>query len=191
MRLCGARDVEARLWAARILSWMLYVATAAAALAFARTLFDDERAALCTAALVAFLPMSARQAALVNNDVLARCFAAVTLWLAVRWLRRRASWRGLAAALVVCALGLSTKTTAVSALAAVGLAVVLRSECIGTRLGPLAAALAGLAVAGWVCLRFVFANSPAMPHSLMGFLDDLETGFSLSNLSKFARTFAG
>lgn len=191
MRLSGARDMEARLWAARGLSWLLYVATAAAALAFARTLFDDERVALCTAALVAFLPMSARQAALVNNDVLARLLAAIALWLSVRWLRRRASWWGLGAALLVCALGLSTKTTAVSALAALALAVVLRTERIGTRLVPLGAALLALAAAGWVCLRIVFADSPAMPHSLVGFLDDLETGFSPANLAKFGRTFAG
>jgi len=89
MRLWGAQGVEARLWCARWLSWLLYVGTVAAALAFARTLFDDERVALCVAALVAFLPMSARQAALVNNDVLAKFLSAVVLWLAARWLTRR------------------------------------------------------------------------------------------------------
>lgn len=191
MRLVGAREIEARLWAARWLSWALYVATVAAALGFARTLFDDERVALCTAALVAFLPMSARQAAQVNNDVLAKFLAALLLWLAARWLLRRCARWELAAMLVVAGLALSTKTTAVGALAALGLAFVLRIERIGARAVPLAGALAALALVGWLVLRFAFADNPAMPHSLAGFLQRIDRGFSAENVGKFARTLAG
>lgn len=191
MRLVGARDIEARLWAARALSWALYVATVAAALAFARTLFDDERAALCAAALVAFLPMSARQAAQVNNDVLAKFLSALLLWQAARWLRRRAAPWELAAMAVVAALALQTKTTAVGALAALGLAFVLRIERLGARLLPLGGALFLLALVGWALLRFAFADNPAMPHSLSGFLLRIDNGFSAENVGKFARTLAG
>ena len=101
MRLWGAQELEARLFVTRLLSWLLYLGTAWAALAFGRTLFDDERAALCVAALVAFLPMSARQAALVNNDVLAKFLSAVVLWLAARWLTRKGAAWELLVALVV------------------------------------------------------------------------------------------
>lgn len=191
MRVLGARDVEARLWAGRVLSWLLYVGTVAAALAFARALFDDERAALCVAALVAFLPMSARQAALVNNDVLAKFLSAVVLWLAARWLKRRGKPWELLVALGVCALAFKTKSTAASAGAALALAVVLRFERIGTRLGPLVAALGGLAVLGFVVLRLVFANSPSMPHSRLGFAQGLDKSLSLANLAEFGRTLAG
>lgn len=191
MRLCGARGVEARLWAGRVLSWILSLLTAAAVLAFARTVFDDERAALCTAALFAFLPMSARQAALLNNDVLAKLLAAVLLWLSARWLRGRGARWELGLALVASALALQTKTTTAGAVGALVLAAVLRSGRIGVRLGPLLGTLGVLAVAGWALLHFVFADNPAMPHSLLGFLERLDRSFSAESVSKFARTFAG
>ncbi len=40
LRLTGVEGIEARLWALRLLSFLMYVGTVAAALAFARTLFE-------------------------------------------------------------------------------------------------------------------------------------------------------
>ncbi|HVS17615.1 MAG TPA: DUF2142 domain-containing protein [Planctomycetota bacterium] len=191
MRLWGAQDVDGQMWSVRALSWLLYVGTVAAALAFARTLFDDERVALCVAALVAFLPMSARQAAIVNNDVLAKFLSAVVLWLAARWLTRRGRPWELLVGLGVCALALQTKTTVTAAVAAFALACLLRFERIGTRLGPLLVALGLMAALGFVVLRIVFANSPSMPHSVMGFAAGLDKSLTLDNLSDFGRTLAG
>lgn len=91
----------------------------------------------------------------------------------------------------VCALAFKTKSTAASAAAALALAAVLRFERIGTRLGPLLAALGGMAVLGFVVLRIVFATSPSMPHSVMGFVQGLEKSLSLDNLAEFGRTLAG
>jgi 4-amino-4-deoxy-L-arabinose transferase-like glycosyltransferase len=191
MRLCGARDIESRLWAGRWLSWILSLLTAAAVLAFTRTLFDDERVALCAAALAAFLPMSARQAALFNNDVLAKLLAALLLWLSARWLRGRGARWELVAAFVAGALALQTKTTAAGAVGALVLAIVLRSRRFGVRLAPLLGLLGVLAGVGWALLHFVFADNPAMPHSVTGFVQRIERSFSAESIGKFARTLAG
>ena len=191
LRLTGAQGIEARLWSARVLSLLLYVLAAWVGLAFARTLLDDERAALCAAALFAFLPMSARQAAVVSNDVLAKLLAVSLLWIAARWLTRRARPWELGAGLLLCLLVLLTKTTAIGAAAALLLALVLRSGRVSARMGPLLAIGAGLALAGWAALRFVFQGNPAFPRTVWGFMSRLDTGFSAQNLGKFTRTLAG
>lgn len=191
IRLCGARSVEQQLWAARGLSWLMYVATALVALAFARTVFDDERAALCAAALVAFLPMSARQAAVVNNDVLAKLLATLVLWISARWLRGRGRAWELGLATALCVLGLLTKNTAAGAVGALALALLLRSERIGARLSARTAVLLVLSAAGATALLWVFQHSPAVPRSLAGFITRVERSLDPATWSKFARTLAG
>ena len=54
---------------------------AACALFAGRAAFRDERFALATGAFVAWLPMLARQAAVVNNDVLAKLVASAVILL--------------------------------------------------------------------------------------------------------------
>jgi 4-amino-4-deoxy-L-arabinose transferase-like glycosyltransferase len=112
LALVPSDDVEVQLWTLRGLSLLLFAAGALVALAIARTALRDERLALCAAAVFAFLPMSARQAAVVNNDVLAKLIVAVVLLCVVRSLcgvKRR--WE-LPLAGVLCALALLTKSTA-------------------------------------------------------------------------------
>ncbi len=192
LRLLGAQSVEGKLWSARALSWLFYVATALVALAFARTAFDDERAALCAAALVAFLPMSARQAAVVNNDVLAKLLVALVLWVSARWVRGRARAWELGLATVLCVLGLLTKTTAAGGVVALILALLyLRAERVGAHLRPRTVILLVLAAAGATTLLWVFQHSPAVPRTLAGFFTRLERSFDPATLAKFGRTLAG
>jgi len=191
IRLWGADSVEGQLRAGRLLSWLLYVATALAALAFARTVFDDERAALCTAALVAFLPMSARQAAVVSNDVLAKLCATLVLWLAARRMRGQArSWE-LGLAIVLCVLGMLSKPTATGSVAALILALFMASRHVEVRLRPLHAALLVLVMAGATALVRVFQHDPTVPRTVGRFLARIEQSLDLAVWTKFGRTLAG
>ena len=69
IRLASDGSPSGELWSARVLSLLLYAATVALALVFARAVLDDERVALAAALLVAWLPVHARQAVAVEHAV--------------------------------------------------------------------------------------------------------------------------
>jgi 4-amino-4-deoxy-L-arabinose transferase-like glycosyltransferase len=83
---------------------------------------------LGTAAFVAFLPQHVTMMAGVNNDSLAELLIGVALWMTVRWIKAlgNQSARGQLAGLgIVLGLGLVTKTTVVSVVLAVFVALLL------------------------------------------------------------------
>jgi 4-amino-4-deoxy-L-arabinose transferase-like glycosyltransferase len=188
LALVPSVDVEVQLWALRGLSLALFVAGALVALAVARTALADERTALCAAAVFAFLPMSVRQAAVVNNDVLAKLIVAVILLCVVRALcgvRRR--WE-IALAVVLCALGLLTKSTAAGGLVALAALPLVQSRQVARRgrgIAYAAVLIAVIAVAGFV---WITQHNPAVPRSWVGVVDRLRTSLSFDSLSRIGRS---
>ncbi len=178
LRLFSFDDVEARLYAARALSLLIHLATALAGLAFARALFRDETLALCAAFLIAWFPMHARQAAVINNDLLANAFTAVVFWLGARHLTKSGGRFDPVWMLVLCGLCLFTKSSAFSGVIVTTIAVLLRST--GKKVGLLAAIFALVATASFLWLR----NSPAVPKSFAKMFQRMEAGASWAVLEK-------
>lgn len=191
LALFGDRGPEARLWLARILSLACYVATVALTLAFARMVFDDERFALAAALVVAWLPMHARQAGVVNNDVLAKTIGALVLWLGARYTTGRGGGRELAAMVVVSGLGIALVKSTVAGAAGVALVALAAGPVMRDKrrarllaLGILAALAGGVA--------FLFAQgSPAVPHSVDDFWIRLARAFNAQAVRDIGRTSVG
>ena len=186
--------IERELFLVRAFSFALYVATCVACLLFARHAFDDERLAICAALFCAWLPMHARQAALVNNDVLARTLVAFVFWLCARQIAGRARAWELALAVLLCALGLLAKTTAAGGLALLVLALPFRSKALALRgrsvaLAALVALVVAIAALGvWLWLG---QHNPALPKNVEALRLRLSRGLSLESLAEIWRTFVG
>ncbi len=86
---------------------------------------DDRNLVLASASFVAFLPMHAFLAGIVNNDVLAEVLGSVLIYLLVRGQRRGFSPGLLLASVMVVTGGLLTKRTTVFAVPLLALALVL------------------------------------------------------------------
>ena len=108
-----AMDIADQVRLMRLLSVVLATGTIIIAWLTAREGFpDDVPLALASASLVAFLPMHAFMAGVVNNDVLAELLAALTVYLLVRAQRRGFSLGLLLASLLtVCLCVLAKRTT--------------------------------------------------------------------------------
>ena len=178
VRLSGAKKLLSRLYVARTLSLAFYLATCALALAAARRIFFTPTAALLAAGFVAWLPIHARQAAVVNNDALAKLVVSTVVYLAVRHVtgsERRFVSVGL---VLLAAAGLLVKTTAAGALAVLALAFLLRAG--GKRAAVISVACAlVLAVLG--TLIWMGSHNPAVPRNLEAFQMRIERGLSLQN----------
>lgn len=191
LALTGAEDVESQLWTLRGLSLALYVAAALIALAIARTALSDERLALCAAALFAFLPMSARQAAVVNPDVLAKLIVAVILLGVVRALTRQSRRTEISLAVLACVLGLLTDSTAATGLVALAALPFLRSERLTQRAQTAVYVVGIAAVIGAVGFVWLTQHNPALPRSLVGLRTRLAASLSLDNWLVVGRTLVG
>jgi 4-amino-4-deoxy-L-arabinose transferase-like glycosyltransferase len=189
--LTGAEDVEAQLWVLRGLSLALYVAAALVVLAIARTALSDERLALCAAALFAFLPMSARQAAVVNPDVLAKLMVAAVVLGVVRALTGVGRRAEIALAVSACALGLLTDSTAAAGLVALLALPFLRSKRLTSRAVTTAYAVGIAAVVAAVGFVWFTQHNPALPRSLIGLRTRLAAGLSLDNWIVVGRELVG
>jgi hypothetical protein len=184
---------------ARCSSLALYVLTAWLGLLFARRVFSDPTLSWCAAFFVAWLPMHARQAALVNNDVLARTWATLLLLIAARVLARETRPLELLAACGVAALSLATKSTTAGAVCVLAAAFVLsrtaafvaraRREQRWSR-AKLLVVLAGVLVLGAAAL-WLGHRSPVIPKSLAAFEQRVANGFSRDTLAQTWRTLVG
>jgi hypothetical protein len=196
--LCGAwiaasraQSVEGRLFAARTLSWVLYVVTAWIGLLFARRVFDDPSLALCAAVCIAWIPMHARQAALVNNDVLVRTLSALVLLLCARQVSGEARRSELAIAFAVAGATLFVKSNAVGAMLVLMLTVLARMRAVANRGRAIAFVLGGLvflAAAVWV---WHTQHSPVVPRTIAGFVDRVTRGVSAATWRETWTTLVG
>jgi hypothetical protein len=178
---------SALLWG-RALSLLLYLVAAWAAWRFAQAAFADRWVALAAAVSIAWFPMSVRQAAVVNNDVLVRTLGALVLAWCARKLAGEPGWRPwiLAAAAVLAAL--TVKATAVSLVGALILALFLSTRNLARLAGI--AALAGAVVALVLWILHV-QHSPVIPRNVTALLQRIERGGSLPNLVDVWTTLIG
>ena len=192
--LFGGGDVLRELWVARGFSLLMYVAVVLAAYALASRVSDDPCIALLGALFVALWPMHARQAAVVNNDVLVKAFSAWTLVLALDIARRGFGWRRVSLALVLAAAGLASKTTGVGALVPLILACVargLRDGALGGSKARLAAGALVLALFAALPLAYLANQNPAIPRSFENLAGRLDAALQPAYGREFLRTTVG
>jgi 4-amino-4-deoxy-L-arabinose transferase-like glycosyltransferase len=165
---------------------------------FARALGADALVAAGAAFFAAWLPLHARHAAVVNNDVLAKVLAAAAMWLAARHMRGSAGRRDLWLGVLFCALALLTKATAAASLVALALAAALRpraSAALGSaraqRLLALAAAVALVAVAAGAAWIWAGHHTQVLPRSWWAFQERVERGLAAEKWRSFWETFVG
>lgn len=191
LRASGAETPVGELRVVRGFSLLCYVVTVAFALALAREVFDAPAAVLVCGLVVALFPMHARQAAVVNNDVLAKTLSAGVLWLGARFALGRGGLGTFVAMVLMLAVGLLAKTTAAGGIAVVGGAVVLRrldadSSSWLARRGPTIAMLGAVVlVAGGALAYWMYSTNPAIPKTwdkLFANLDGVFTRASLLEL---------
>ncbi|MCA9000879.1 MAG: DUF2142 domain-containing protein [Planctomycetes bacterium] len=198
-------DAEPRFQLAlvRLFSLFLFVGTILLTYWAAVRAFPEGPGAMLATLFLALWPMSARSAAVVSNDVLARFLVALLFALAVHWLkpkganstgparydRKSITW--LVAMLFVCALALFTKTTAASTVIIVGLAILLHPASRRHMRGSVLAlaALGGIVVAGTAA--WIGAHNPAVTLNLQQNWDRLKGGFATDKMMGLQDTFVG
>lgn len=169
LRLVGDGEVLHELWVLRGLALLAYLVVVRLAWAVGERLGGGDWLPAACALVVAWWPMHARQAAVVNNDVLVKVFTSWALLVSLDlarggWTRRRALAAGTSVALA-----LASKSTGVGALVPLGLAAVARAGRgrVTGRLGRRALGLALLAaVLALVPLAYLLGNNPAIPLTL-------------------------
>jgi hypothetical protein len=104
-------DTVVTVHATRLTSWLFGLITVIAAWGLGWEVFGKRRAALLTAAFVAFQPQFVLLSSVINNDPAAAALATVGLWSAARTLRRGATWQSAAAGGMIVGLAALTKTS--------------------------------------------------------------------------------
>jgi len=194
LRLLGSGDVEREMWIERGLSLLAYLAVVLAAYALASRVSDDPWIAITAAALVAWWPMHARQAAVANNDVLVKVFTAWALVMGAELARSGITTKRIAWIVVLCVAGFATKTTAAGVVAPIGLALLWRG---GQRAGTMgwkvrAGLILGLAsLAGLTLVMWFNSSNPAVPHSVANLKGRIQTALAPEFWSEFSRTTVG
>ncbi len=194
-------DAEPRFQLAlvRLFSLFLFVGTILLTFAAAHQAFPEGPGAMLAALFLALWPMSARGAAVVSNDVLARFLVALLFFMTTYWLKiasnrdsdgKSSRW-WIPAMLVVCVLGLFTKTTAVSTVVILGFAILLHPTSRKHMRGTVAAllALGGVVMAG--AAAWLGAHNPGVTLSVQENLSRLQAGFSSAQLIKLRDSFVG
>jgi 4-amino-4-deoxy-L-arabinose transferase-like glycosyltransferase len=107
----------------RLTSLIFGLVTVAASWGLGYETFGDQRGALFTAALVAFQPQFVFISSVLSNDSAAAALSALSLWLAVRMLRKGVTLRRTLLTGAVVGLAILTKTSALLLIPLVGLAL--------------------------------------------------------------------
>jgi 4-amino-4-deoxy-L-arabinose transferase-like glycosyltransferase len=183
-------SLEGQLLAARFPSVLVYLLAVWTALRLGQRLGRGPHLALLAGLVCALWPMHARQAAVVNNDVLAKAVVCFALLLALELTRGSASpWRRLRFVAVLAAAPFA-KSTAISALV-LAPAVFIRSRRRARNAGREAlialAAVAAVAITGFVGL----ATSPSLPGGVRQFMERIARSTSPERLEQLGQTFVG
>lgn len=191
LRALDLHEPDAALDALRVVSLLVHLAVVLLAHALARRALADGNAVLLATLLCAWLPLHARQAGLVSNDVLARLLCALALLLAAD---AGAAWRpGRAVgALLASGLALATKASAVgAALAAVLVVGSARERRAAGRRRGLSAAVAGVALLAAAALYWHLAGHDGALPGLAEFRRGLGFVTSTGFWSELSRTLPG
>jgi 4-amino-4-deoxy-L-arabinose transferase-like glycosyltransferase len=188
LAIFGGGDVLQEMWVGRGISLLAYLAVVLAAYEVGRRVCNDPQIALVGALLVAWWPMHARQAAVVNNDVLVKVASAWALVISLDLVRLGLTWKRAALAFGLVAIGLAFKTTGAGVLAPLGLAILWRTTR-GGLLQNQRVRLAGLITIVLLVVTVVFvyrfSHNPAIPDTL----ENLQTRVDAVLSPKFRRTF--
>lgn len=199
LRLAPGASPLTQLYLARGVSLLLFVGTVLLAYGAARRALPEGPGALLVGLGVALWPMSARMAAVVNNDVLARFLVALVFYLAVRWVTEaRATapagprrWALPAAVLVAAALAVFSKPTGATAVLVAALAVLLHPSASRRNARTIAGLAALAAVIGAAVLSYLAQGNPAVRPVWQENLRRLQEGLSPANLAELSGTLVG
>jgi hypothetical protein len=159
-----------------------------AVLQLARAAFTDRSLALAAVLAFAWFPMNAREAALINNDVLARTLGAVALMLCAARIAGDARTRTIAFAAVAAAVALLIKPTTMSLFGALFVTLLLSAKTLASRLRI---GLGGLVLIAAVLYFWRTQQTTVLPRTIEAFFLRIERGFSLETFSVLWRTFIG
>lgn len=197
LRLAPGASPLTQLYLARGVSLLLFVGTVLLAYGAARRALPEGPGALLAGLGVALWPMSARMAAVVNNDVLARFLVALVVYLAARWVTgaRAATgarrWAVPAGVLAAAALAVFSKPTGVAAVPVAALAVLLHPSASRRNVRTIAGLGALAAVTGAGVLWYVAKGNPAVRPAWEENWRRLQEGLSPANLAELSGTLVG
>lgn len=187
-------DVLVELWLERLISLCAYLAVVLAAYQVGRRVSSEESIAIACALLVAWLPMHARQAGVVNNDVLAKVASSWALVFGLDLALRGSSWRLALQVFGLVAIGLALKTTAAGVLAPIGLALLWRSsrvERLQQKPVRIAGAVGLALLVGVMFVAYRFSNNPAIPETFDNLTSRLSAAWQPEFRHEFFRTAVG
>lgn len=191
--LTDSRTPIEELGSLRWIAFVCYLAMIAISLALARLVTDDLALVALAGFICAWIPMHARQAAVVNNDVLAKVIGGGLLFAGASQLSRMKGKLSPMALLILLALIVSafaTKTTTLACVICGGLAYIA-APARGDGGKTLAASLAcgGVLAVGYGYWRST--HSPSLPTSWSDMSERLGQGLSSTNLNELWRTSVG
>ncbi|MCC7014083.1 MAG: DUF2142 domain-containing protein [Planctomycetes bacterium] len=184
----SSASIDTQLTWARCSSFLLYLASVWIVLQLASVAFTDRSLALAAVLAFAWFPMNARQAGVINNDVLARTTAALVLMLCAKRLAGDDRLRTLIFAAVFAALSLLIKPTTTSVFVALGVTVFLSAKSIA---GRLAIASSGLVLLAGAFYVWRTQQTTVLPRTVAAFFERIERGFSLETFTALGKGFLG
>lgn len=193
IRASGASTPLEELRSMRWIALLCYLALIAITLALARLVTKDLWLVALAGFVCAWIPMHARQAAVVNNDVLAKVIGGALLLAGSYQLSRakgKLSNTSILLLVALIVLAFATKTTTLACVLCAGLAFVA-APARGDAGKTLAASIAcgGVLAVGYGYLRST--HSPSIPTNWEDLSERLSLGLSSSNLSELWRTSLG
>jgi len=183
----------------RLVALILFVGTVLLTYAAARRIFPRGPGAVLTALIVALWPMSARGAAVVNNDVLTRFWVALSFFVAVYWVTREDTrprrwlqtvWPPVIL-LIISVLAILTKTSGASTVVIVGLAAILHPASLKRLRGTLLVLLGLGAVIAGGAFFWISTYNPAVTLKLSEITTRLRAGLSGDSLRGLRDTLVG
>ena len=191
--LSGAETPLEELRSMRWIGFACYLAMIAITLALARLVTKDLIIVTLAGFFCAWIPMHARQAAVVNNDVLAKAIGGALLLAGAYQLSRvkgRLSLTSVLTLLALIILAFATKTTTLACVICAGFAYVA-APARGDGGKTLLAALAcgGILAVGYAYWRYT--HSPSLPTNWEDVSERLEKGISSTNMEELWRTSVG
>ena len=193
MKVSGAEGPLEELRNVRWLGFACYLAMIALTLSLARLVTKDLAVVALAGFVCAWLPMHARQAAVVNNDVLAKVVGGALLLAGAYQLSIKQGRLSLASVLTLLALivfAFATKTTTLACVVCAGFAYVAapaRGDAGKTLLAALACG--GVLAVGYGYWRYM--HSPSLPTNWEDMSERIGRGLSTTNLEELWRTSVG
>ena len=193
LKIANAKTPLEELRVLRSIALLCYLLVILLTFLIARLVTDDLWLVALAGFICAWIPMHARQAAVVNNDVLAKLVGGALLLAGALQLsskRRELTPSAIAGLIILIAIAFVTKTTVFACVLCAGLAYVT-APARGDAGKTLAASLAcgGVLAVGYGYWRAT--HSPSLPTSWGQLSERLGQGLSSTNLSELWRTSVG